>query len=495
MAVRTALGARRVRVLRQLLTESLVLSLSGGVLGVLLAVGGVRAIAAAMPSNIPPVFVFEVNAAVLLFALFASVAATLLFGLLPALRASAATAVELREEGRVGEGRRARRFGGTLVVVQTALAVVLLAAGGVMMRSVSAMQRQDLGYDPRGVLTLRVTPPELTYPDAAALDRFYGPVLERVRALPGVEAAGTIQSLPVRGSNNVNTFVIVGDASPAANGYAVRMGYLSPGYLEAMRVRIVRGRGILETDVAAAPRIALVNETRARQRFGAEDPIGRALRLDDETWTIVGVTADMRERSLQRPPEPSIYLPVAQSAVRSRSLAIRVSGADPARLATAVQEAIWSVDANQPVFELQPMLTLVAERVSPFRIIAGLMLSFAAVSLLLGGVGIYGVTAYTVGRRTNEIGIRMAIGAGRGTVMRMIVVEGMRRAILGLVIGFGLALLLTRAMRGLLVGVRANDPFTFGVVLGLLSITTFLAAWVPARRAARLDPVRALSHE
>jgi putative ABC transport system permease protein len=181
--------------------------------------------------------------------------------------------------------------------------------------------------------------------------------------------------------------------------------------------------------------------------------------------------------------------------VRSRSLAIRVSGADPARLATAVQEAIWSVDANQPVFELQPMLTLVAERVSPFRIIAGLMLSFAAVSLLLGGVGIYGVTAYTVGRRTNEIGIRMAIGAGRGTVMRMIVVEGMRRAILGLVIGFGLALLLTRAMRGLLVGVRANDPFTFGVVLGLLSITTFLAAWVPARRAARLDPVRALSHE
>ena len=494
MAVRLALGARRVRILRQLLTESLVLALAGGALGVLLALAGVGAIAASLGDQVPPLFVFEVNRAVLVYALGVSIVATLLFGLVPALRASAAAERALREEGRIGEGRRARRFGGTLVVVQTALAVVLLAGGGIMMRGVLAMQQQDLGYEPGGVLTLRVTPPAGAYPDAAALDRFYSDVLERVRALPGVQAAGTIQSLPLRGSNNINTFQIEGRIDPSSDGFPARMGYLSPGYLEAMRIAVLRGRGIASSDVAASAGVALVNQALVRQRFGTTDALGSVLLVNGEPRTIVGIVADMHERALQRAPEPSIYLPVTQSAVRSRAIALRVAG-EPSSFAGAVQAALWAVDPDQPVFEVQPFTALLDSRISPFRTIAGLMLSFAAVSLLLGGVGIYGVTAYAVGRRTHEIGIRIAIGAERRQVIRMILREGLVRTALGLTIGLVLALLLAQAMTGLIVGVSPRDPVTFGIVIAVLGTVTWVAAWIPARRAARLDPVRALAHD
>jgi predicted permease len=494
MAVRQALGARRVRIMRQLLTESLLLALAGGALGVLLALGGVRVIAASLGDQVPPLFVFEVNRAVLVFALGVSVVATLVFGLVPALRATTANASTLREEGRSGEGRRGRRFGSTLIVVQTALAVVLLAGGGIMMRGVLAMQQQDLGFDPGGVLTLRVTPPPATYPDEASLERFYNAVLERVRALPGVQAAGTIQSLPLRGSNNVNTFQIAGQIDPSSDGFPARMGYLSPGYLEAMRIAVLRGRGIEATDVAGAQPIALVNELLVRQRFATGDALGNVLIVNDEPHTIVGVVTDMHERGLQRPPEPSIYLPVAQSPVRSRAFAIRVAG-EPASIADEVQAALWAVDPDQPVFEVQPFAALLDSRISPFRTLAGLMLTFAAVSLLLGGVGIYGVTAYAVGRRTHEIGIRIAIGAGRRQVLAMILRENVLRSALGLTIGLVLALLMAQAMTGLVVGVSSRDPLTFGLVIALLASVTWLAAWIPARRAARLDPVRALAHE
>jgi predicted permease len=494
ISLRGALGAGRTRIVRQLLTESLLLALVGGAVGVMLAIAAVQLIAAAMPPELPAVFIFRVDRAVVLFALSVSVLATILFGLLPALRASAVSGQGLREEGRVGEGRRARRFGGTLVVVQTALAVVLLVGGGIMMRSVREMVRQDLGYDPTGVITLRIAPPSAKYPDAAALQRFYDQVLDRARAIPGVEAAGTIQSLPVRGSNSVNTFRIEGEATRADDGYPARMGYLAPGYLEAMRVPVLRGRSLEATDGAGAPRVLLVNQLLAEQRFGTSDPVGRALHVDDETWTIVGVVANMRERSLQRPPEPSIYLPVAQSGVRSRTLVARVNG-DAAAYADALQTAVWAVDPEQPVYEVQPMTALIDSDVSGFRVLASMMLSFAAVSLLLGGVGIYGVTAYAVGRRTNEIGIRMAIGAERKSVMRLIVREGMLRATLGLVLGLGLALLLSRAMQSLLVNVSPTDPLTFVSVTLLLAFVTFLGAWLPARKAARLDPVRALASE
>ena len=492
LAVRAALGAGRGRVTRLLLTESLVLALAGGALGVGLAVAGTRTIAAAMPANLPPVFQFTVDRPVLLFALVLSLTATLMFGLLPALRGAASADAELRGRGVAG-GRKAMRMGSTLVVVQTALAVVLLVGGGIMMRSVEAMQRRDLGYSPDGVLTLRVTPPSTSYTDGEALDRFYEDVLERIRTLPGIASAGSIQNLPLHGSNNSNSFTV--ESEPATNdGHPARMGYLSPGYLETMRIGIVRGRGIMETDRADAPRIALINETLARQRFGDADPIGRALRFDEEVWTVVGVVRDMIERELTRAPEPSIYVAVAQAPTRSRSIVLRAAG-DPLALAEAAQRAISAVDADQPAYEVQPMTALVEMRLSPFRLIAGLMLVFAAIALLLGGVGIYGVTAYAVGRRTSEIGIRLAVGANRPDVIRMIVREGLTRGLLGVAIGLPLALMLARLMAGIVVGVSPNDPVTFASVIGVLTAVSFLAAWLPAHRAAGLDPVRALAGE
>jgi predicted permease len=494
LAIRTALGAGRSRVIRQLLTESLLLAVGGAAVGVFLAYFGVQAIVATLSGTyVPALFTFGVDPAVLAYALGVAVVATLLFGLVPAIRSSSASSVELREEGRTGEGRRSKRFGGSLVVMQTALAVVLLVGGGMMMRSVAAMHSQDLGYDTADVLTLRLSPPDAKYPDTESLDRFYDDVLARVRAQPGVRSAGTIQSLPLRGSNSVNTYTIAGESSPESSGYPARMGYVSTGYFEAMGIRIVRGRTIAETDTEDAPAVALVNETLARQRFGDADPIGRVVSFSHEDHEIVGVVVDMRERSLLRDPEPSIYVPVAQSPVRSRNIAIRTT-ADPAALAQVVQRQVLAVDPTLPAYQVQPMSALFEMRIAPFRLIAGMMLAFAAVSLLLGAVGIYGVTSYAVGRRTTEIGIRMAIGAERSSVVRMIVREGLVRATIGVAIGLTLAVPLSFGLQGLLVGVNPGDPLTFAAVAVVLVLVTFLGAWLPARRAAKLDPVRALSH-
>jgi putative ABC transport system permease protein len=494
MALRGALGAARSRLLRQLLTESLILALVGGAVGVLVAIGGVRAILAAMPADLPPVLSISVDRAVLLFALAVSIGSTIVFGLIPAVRASRAAAADLHEGGRSGmTARGGRRFGGTLVVAQTALAVVLLVGGGLMMRSVVNLQRQDLGYSPEHVLTARLSPPVGSYEGVTELATFFDAVLERVRAMPGVAAAGWIQSPPLSGSNNVNTYVVEGRGTPALDGGdPARMGYISPGYLDAVAARPLRGRDILESDREGAPRVALVNETLVRRSFGAEDPIGRALRVDEESWTIVGIVPDMRERGVNRDPEPSIYLSLAQRPVRSRTLALRVRS-DPAAFAEAVQRAVQSVDPDQPIYAVQTMDELVRLRVGPFALVAGLMLAFALISLVLGAVGIYGVTAYGVGRRTGEIGVRMAIGAERGAVVRMIVAEGVRRALLGLALGVAGALLLSRAMSGLVVGVSPTDPLTIAAVVLVLFAVTLLGAWLPARRAARLDPLRALA--
>jgi predicted permease len=493
MAVRNALGAGRARLVRQLLSESLVLGVGGGALGVLLSIAAVPAITAAMPPEVlAGVFRINVDGAVLLFALCLALAATLGFGLVPALRASSPAAGDLRDGDRAGIARATRRFGGTLVVVQTALAVILLVGGGVMMRSVIGMQRQDLGYEIESVLTLRLTPPASRYAEAEDVSRFYDAVLERVRALPGVEAAGTIQSPPLAGSNSVDSYVVVGqEAAAPEGGFPARFSYVSPGYFETMGATPVRGRSIQGSDRAAAPRIALVNETLSRLAFGEGEPIGRALRFDDQEWTIVGVAPDMRERALMREPEPSIYVPVAQEPVRSRTLMLRTS-TDPAAHAAAVQAEVWAVDPNQPVYGIQTMRDLLGSRLGPFELVAGLMVCFALISLVLAAVGIYGVTACGVGRRKHEIGIRIAMGAERRSVVGMIVRESMRRALIGLTIGVVAALGLSQAMRGILVGVSPTDPLTFGLVVAVLMAVALAGAYLPARRAARLDPVRAL---
>jgi predicted permease len=292
------------------------------------------------------------------------------------------------------------------------------------------------------------------------------------------------------GSNTSSSYTVPGTVTPEG-GYPARFGYVSPGYFEAMAIRLVRGRPVTSADGAEAAPVAWVNESLVRRIFGSDDPIGRTLEMHGTTITIVGVVPDMRERALIRAPEPSIYLPVAQESARSRSLAIRTT-LEPDALAAAVQRAVWEVDPDQPVYAVQAMTDLLETSIGPFRLVAVLMLIFALISLMLGAVGIYGVTSYGVVRRTHEIGIRVAMGAERRSVILMIVREGMRRAAIGLILGVAGAILLSRALVSLLVGVSATDPATFVVVIGVLLAVTFLGAYLPARRAARLDPVRAL---
>lgn len=392
---------------RQVLTESLVLAVLGGGLGLLLAVWGYKGIVAALPSNLPPVFRFGLDGSVLALVVGITVPSALIFGVAPALKAGEAEMQALREGGRGSQGRSTGRMGSTLVVVQTAMAVILLVGGGLLMKSLSGMRNQDFGFDPDNVLTVRIAPPGSTYPEAEDLRSFWNAVEDRVAELPGVVAVGRTQSHPLMGSNWGRTITIAGQEDTERT---VRLTYTSPGLFDALGFRVLEGRGITE----AVP---------------------------------------------------------------------------------AVQEAVWSVDPNIPLYDVETMEALVERRIGGFAVIGYLMGTFALLSLILGAVGIYGVTAYAAGQRTGEIGVRMAMGAERGDVVRMVVAQGGRRAVLGLIIGLVGAFLLTGAMGQVLVGVSPRDPVTFLGVTLVLGVVSFLGLWLPARRAARVDPVRALASE
>lgn len=354
------------------------------------------------------------------------------------------------------------------------------------------MRTQDLGWDPTGLMTFRTTLPAARYADAAAVNAFHDALLERLRGLPGVTSAGAIHSLPLRGSNSVNTFSRPGGSE--ADAWPARLSWVSAGYLETMGIEVVSGRAIEATDDAAAQPVVLINELIARHRFEGEDAIGGSIVVDGEAYTVIGVIENTHDRAMSRPPEPSLYFPAAQALVRTNAFVVR-SGREAETLVPDLRRAVAELDVDQPLYEVQPISALIDQDMGPYLLIAGMMFSFALVSLLLGAVGIYGVTAYAVGRRTQEIGLRMAIGAERRGVMTMIVGEGMRRALLGVAIGLVLAYPLSRALRAIAVGVNPSDPLTFIMVAATLLLVAFLGTWLPAMRVARLDPVRALSAE
>ncbi len=494
LAVRTALGAGRGRVVRQLLTESFVLAAVGGGLGTLFAVWGYRAIVAALPSTMPPVFAFGMDGTVLAFIAAVTAASALVFGLVPALRVSGSAAQVMREGGRAGTTRRAGRIGATLVIAQTALAVVLLVGGGLLMKSLAAMRSQDFGFDPGNVLVVRIAPPHAVYGTDDQVRAFWDAVEARVRALPGVVAAGTTQSHPLMGSNWAEEVRIPGgDEAPRR----VRLTYASPGLFEALRFRMVQGRALRATDGPDAPPVAVVNETFVRQYLPpAADPLDASILVGDATTPIpiVGVVHDVIERGVDRPPEPSLYASLSQRVVATRSLVVRTAGT-PTAIVPELQAAVWAVDPEIPLYGIETMDAVVHRRLGGFTVIGTLMGTFALLSLLLGVVGIYGVTAYAAGRRTGEIGVRLAMGAERGDVVRMVVAQGGRRAAVGLALGLVAALALARLLGSILVGVSARDPMVFGVVIVGLAGVSLLGVWIPARRAARVDPVRALASE
>ena len=491
MAVRAALGAGRGRLVRQLFVEALLLAGTGGGLGLLLARFGRDGMVAGLPDNLPPVFRFPLDLRVLGFALVVTLGSALVFGLLPAFRVSA-PARALRRHGRGGTGV----VGGGLVVVQTALAVLLLIGASVTARSVVAMARQEMGWDADGVLTARLSPRRDRYPGAEEVEAFHDAVLAEVRALPGVEAAGAIQSIPLQGGNTVGT-VAPTSGTGEPDDWTVRISYVSPGYMEAMRLQVIRGRGIVAADGAESEAVALVNETFVERYLSGDEAVGTSLAWgrSETPIRIVGVVEDHIERSVDRPVEPSLYLPLARYPTWTRTLAVRSAGGTPEALVSGIREAVARVDPGVAVFQVRTMGDLVDLRIGGFTLIAQVMLTFGLLSLVLGAVGIYGVVSHHVARRTREIGVRLVLGAEPGDVRRTVVRQGLGRIGAGIALGLALAIPLAGVLRGVVVGVDPRSPIGFlGAALVLLAVGG-VGAWLPARRASRVDPARALAAE
>jgi putative ABC transport system permease protein len=506
MAVRTALGAGAWRVVRQLLTESLVLASISAIAGVLLAIIGVRALAAWNPSSIPRVAGATVDWRVLVFTTGLALITTVIFSLAPAARMLRVDLTDSMKEGganaTTGGGRR--RFRDALVVAEMALAVVLLIGAGLMLRTLWSLQRIDLGFNPSSVLTMKVALPQASYPQPEQVVAFYARLMERIRAVPGVLAAGAARSLPLDST--------IGDFGLRIDGYVPPPGtnakgdwqIATDGYLQAMGERIVRGRGIESTDTSDSQLVGLVNEEMARRYWPGRDPIGGRFRIGgggDRPWvTVVGIVGDVRHNGITSVVKEKFYVPHTQwhrslgNAVRSMTLVLRTNG-NPAALAAPVRSAIGEMDPNLPVAEVRSMDDVVGSALSTPTFMSVLLSIFAALALSLSAIGIYGVLSYVVSRRTREIGIRVAIGAGRARVLRMVLGGGVSLALVGIGAGLILAFAVTRLLRGLLHGVTPADPSTFAVVAIALTGVAALASLVPAWRASRVDPVVALKSE
>jgi putative ABC transport system permease protein len=508
MAIRTALGAGRFRIIRQLLTESLLLSLMGGALGLLFAMWGIDALLAAMPDDVPRLLVAGIglNTPVLIFTLVVSVLTGLLFGLAPALQSSKSNLNEtLKDGGRTSAGAGRQRVRNLLVISEVALSLLLLVSAGLLIKSFTRLQQTELGFDPTNVLTLRVPLPEARYTDNAKVENFWDELLRRVRALPGVESAGLTRGLPMNGGIE-SGIMIEGqettnpkDATVAVNLYA------EPGYFRTMNIQLLQGRLLSEQDTKDAPLAVIVDDMLVARSFPNTDPIGKRLRIGGDRAplrNIVGVFKHIKHYGPDEEPRVEIYTPYKQvpaesfaAANRSLWLAVKTRNGDPTGLTAAIRNEVLQIDKDQPISNVETMENIVAATVAPQKFVTWLLALFAATAMLLAAIGIYGVMAYSVTQRTHEIGIRMALGAGRRDVLRMVVSQGMQLAFIGVALGLLGAVAMTRLMSSLLYGVSATDPLIYGGVSVLLAMVALLACLIPARKATRVDPMIALRYE
>ncbi|HXG65438.1 MAG TPA: ABC transporter permease [Blastocatellia bacterium] len=503
IAIRMALGASRLRIIRQLLTESLLLALAGAVLGILLALWGVDLLLAVGPGDIPRQEEIGIDARVMGFALLLSLATGLTFGLAPALQISRPDLNEALKEGARGAAGslRRNRVRNALVVSEVALSLVLLIGAGLMMRSFLRLQQVNPGFDPENVITMRISQPGPKFGGSGNHAAFFKQVIERIQALPGVEAAGAVSHLPLSGAEEIDDFIIegrppvaIGDPGPMADMRAV-----SADYFHVMRIPLLRGRYFTEHDDEDARRVAIISDSLARRFWPGEDPIGKRVNRGDadvETdWlTVVGIVADVKHSSLEIESRPHLYFPYLQTPWASMTVVARAS-ADPASLAGALRNEVWAVNKDQPVSDIRPMQDYLAAAVTQRRFNMLLLGLFAALAMTLAAVGIYGVISYSVTQRTREIGIRMAVGAQAGDVFRMVVGQGLALVLTGVTIGLAAAFALTRVMSSLLYEVSATDPVTYTTISLLLTGVAVLASIIPARRAAKVDPMAALRHE
>ena len=516
LAVRTALGASRSRVVRQLLTESMVLGALGGAAGIALASLGVRALVSLAPPGLPRLASIALDGRALSFAFVVSLATSAVFGLLPALQAAQRDLSDALRDGDRGssEGARRQRLRATLVASEFALALVLLVGAGLMIRSFLALQAVDPGFNPRDVMTAHVSMLGTANADTGRRGPFVAQLLGRVRAIPGVQSAGAINHLPITGDNWGLGFAIEGKPAPKA-GDSPRATYrvVTPGYFETMRIPITRGRTLLESDREGAPHVVVINSYIATHYWPGEDAVGKRLTFDDPSagdarWlTVVGVVPNVVTSDWGAPAEAEVYLPYFQatdylhrtggqyswiSVVARSNCTSSGRDCDAASLATPIRTAVAAIDRNVVVSEVQAMDDVVGRATAPSRFQLLLLSAFAIVAVALAAVGVYGVMSYTVSRRTHEIGIRLALGATPGEVKRLVIGQGMRVAAIGAAVGLAGALMLTRLMSTMLFGVAATDPLTFIVVPVLLAVVALVATYIPARRAASIDPLKAL---
>jgi putative ABC transport system permease protein len=502
VGVRLALGAGRARLVRQMLTESVLLSVIGGALGVALAWGGLRLLLGIAPADIPRLDQVRVDGLVLAVALGVVALTGVAFGLAPALQASRSTLTDaLRDGGRGGTGGRGgHRLRRALVAAQVALVVVLLTGAGLLVRSFLELQRVHLGFTPAGLLTARLALPGSKYGEGPQRAAFYEALVERLRAAPGVAGAGAISSIFLDATPTSTNFTIEGRTMTEEEaGIEVPLDAVTPDYFRVMGIPLERGRAFTSRDHADAPRVAIVNASMARRFWPNEDPIGRRFKYGDSQsdgpWiTIVGVVGDMRRTGYDMPVRYETFLPHAQRPSAAMTLVLRSAG-DPIALAGVVRGAVRALDAEQPVYEVATMEQLLAGMVAQRRFGMALLGAFAALALALGLVGVYGVTSYLVAQRTREVGLRLALGAEPAHVVRMVVRQGMTAAAAGLGVGIIGALAAARLMRSLLYGVGPTDVATLGGVAVLIALATLLASWIPARRAARVNPLTALRYE
>ncbi len=502
IAIRTALGASRLRVLRQLLTESVLLALCGGFCGLLLALWGIDALSAFVPENIPRAGEIGVDGRMLSFTLVISLLTGVIFGLAPALQASKSDVNESLKEGARGAstGLRRNRFRSLLVVAEVALALMLLIGAGLLIRSFMRLQQVNPGLDPRDVVTMGIVLPFIApsnYDKPEQQAAFFHRLLERMATLPGVQAAAVVSGLPLSGANEGSDFSIEG-RSVSSEGQKPQADYtmVSRDYFRAMSIPLMRGRVFTGEETKESPGIAIISQRMAERYWPGEDPIGKRLTLSFEKSPreIVGIVGDVKQTSLNAETMPGVYMPFQQFPYPGMTLVIRTQS-DMASITSAVRRELQAMDGNVPISEVRSMEQVISASVSQRRFSMMMLGLFALVALLLSAVGIYGVIAYSVSERSHEIGIRIALGARSRDILRMVLGQGMILTLIGVALGLAGALALTRLMSSLIYGVSATDPLTFAGVSLALGVVALLACYIPARRATRVDPMEALRDE
>lgn len=505
IAVRTALGASRWRMVRQMLTESVLLASCGGLFGLVLAFWSFEFLEKLVPPNMTQLAVLKLDARMLLFALILSMLTGILFGLVPAVQS---TRVDLNEALKQGRGRLASSLGsrvrGSMVVLQVALSLMLLIGAGLLIQTLFHLHNQYSMLKPESVLTVRTVLPSSKYAEPSQRTGFYEQVLDRVSRLPGVVSAGYTTSVPLSWKGGTSGFYPEGTKDPLPGmSYDANHRQVSSDYLRAMNIRLIHGRHFDDRDNARSMPVAIINDTMSRQYWPSENALGKRFKPgdpdEDIPWfTVVGIVADVRQMGLDLPVKAEMYLPYqqvnGQPWFAPRDLVIRTT-ANPATIISGVRQAVREIDPNQPVSNVATMEELLDEEMSQRHVGMILLVAFAALALLLASLGIYGVLAYFVTQHTNEIGVRLALGATRGVILRLVVSKGMYLALLGVMFGLIGAFALTRLMTSLLFGVKAIDPVTFVTVPLLLAGVALLACYLPARRATKLDPLVALRYE